>query len=151
MRIIPRPDWLTGSNAALLAEQIRSPFGFTARGRKASAPPVRPAPIGAAQRPALPAVSDGSAAGKLLAVLMALADQDAALPVSDVLGEQIGASPNFRATRISNLLHVIEEAGQVRRHACRRRRDIELVARGLVLTEAGPPLPIAEYLALRAI
>lgn len=153
MRIYHRPDWPPGSNAALLERQVRTPFGFTWRARRPSALPWpgRRAEATEALRSTEPQPNSvvsvttppGKIAGSLLALLHALADADAVLPSSEVLADRVGAGI-FRTSRISNLLEQLEERGLVRRHTRHSRREIELIARGVLLSPDAPPRPLGE-------
>lgn len=141
MMIYRRADWPPGSNAALLARQIRTATGFTSPGRKQV---MRvPEGFGKSVAPPQPLPPDelGAKAAALLAVLHAVADNGAMMPDASDLAEAIGYS-RLSVRLVTVLMLELEASGEIRRYGTAKRRFLVLVARGVVISNVEAPQPV---------
>lgn len=136
-----RHDWPKGSNAALLARQVRTSHGFTwgmAAGTNGSGVllALSPRPVPLAEKPARPQFEVGGDTGpdRLLGVLLRLAAMAKPLLSGPELAWRCGLDGRHAAQTVRTWFAALEDAGQVRlaSHA-RAGRAVRIVATGAIV------------------
>lgn len=139
-----RPDWPPGSNAALLAKQVRSGAGCSHKGT--SAPAFLPAGFGkcvAATPAPAPEPPRRTRANDLLDILEGIGRRGEMIPTNaDLLG-RLGLSL-LSVANLTRMIAGLEIDGLIRRRVVGRRRWIDLFRLGLVISNTAPPAPIGE-------
>lgn len=132
MRGWERPDWPAGSNAALVARQVRCSTGATNVAPRAGRWLKATAPEAATKRLADGPAPVSQGAIRLLAELERLAAAGAVLPSGDALAASVGL------TRLTQYFAELRSAGLAHSEGRGPVRQVELVQAGVMLSTAEP-------------
>jgi hypothetical protein len=140
MPTFARADWPLGSNARLLAHQVRTATGYT----KAPDGVMRNPPGWGGINRKVVDLADGRAADgpdRLYALLKAIARNGEVVPRNDALAERLGLTA-MSTQRVATWLGDLETRGLIQRRPRGPRREIVMLKLGIVLSAAERPVSV---------